>query len=43
MFLMFGCLTLVALLSFWCIIPETKGRSVQSLNETSPGEGRLSA
>ncbi len=38
MFLTFGCLTLVELLS-WCIIQETKGRSLQSLNETSPGEG----
>ena len=32
-FLLFGALTLVALLYFWRAVPETKGRSLQELEQ----------
>jgi sugar porter (SP) family MFS transporter len=36
-FLLFGCLTLVALLYFWREVPETKGRSLQELEQDLTG------
>jgi hypothetical protein len=36
-FLLFGSLTLVALLYFWLKVPETKGRSLQELEEDLAG------
>jgi hypothetical protein len=36
-FLLFGSLTLVALLYFWLKVPETKGRSLQELEEELVG------
>jgi sugar porter (SP) family MFS transporter len=36
-FLLFGCLTLVALLYFWREVPETKGRSLQELEQDFAG------
>lgn len=36
-FLLFGCLTLVALLYFWRNVPETKGRSLQELEQDFAG------
>jgi sugar porter (SP) family MFS transporter len=36
-FLMFGCLTLVALFYFWAKVPETKGRSLQQLERELTG------
>lgn len=37
-FLMFGALTLVALLYFWRQVPETKGRSLQELEQDLSGQ-----
>ena len=36
-FLLFGALTLVALLYFWREVPETKGRSLQELEQELAG------
>jgi MFS family permease len=36
-FLLFGCLTLVALLYFWREVPETKGRSLQEIERDLVG------
>jgi sugar porter (SP) family MFS transporter len=36
-FLLFGCLTLVALFYFWRRVPETKGRSLQELERDLAG------
>jgi len=36
-FLLFGSLTLVALLYFWLKVPETKGKSLQELEEELVG------
>jgi hypothetical protein len=36
-FLLFGCLTLVALLYFWREVPDTKGRSLQQLEQDLAG------
>ncbi|MGH3253127.1 MAG: sugar porter family MFS transporter [Trebonia sp.] len=36
-FLLFGCLTLVALLYFWRQVPETKGRSLQEIEQDLTG------
>jgi MFS family permease len=38
-FLLFGCLTLVALGYFWRKVPETKGRSLQELEQELTGRG----
>ena len=36
-FLLFGSLTLVALIYFWFKVPETKGRSLQEIEEDLTG------
>jgi hypothetical protein len=38
-FLLFGSLTLVALLYFWREVPETKGRSLQEIERDLVGRG----
>jgi hypothetical protein len=38
-FLLFGCLTLVALLYFWPEVAETKGRSLQEIERDLAGRG----
>jgi MFS family permease len=38
-FLLFGSLTLVALLYFWREVPETKGRSLQEIERDLAGRG----
>jgi hypothetical protein len=38
-FLLFGCMTLLALLCFWRKVPETKGRSLQELEQEPTGRG----
>jgi len=38
-FLLFGSLTLVALLYFWREVPETKGRSLQEMDRDLVGRG----